>query len=58
MLLVIKMNGLKNKSRGLPVLLLYLVSSKEPYLFISYAHVDGDKVYPEISVTFDHVYRI
>jgi formylglycine-generating enzyme required for sulfatase activity len=33
-------------------------TGKEPYLFISYAHADGDRVYPEIKALYDQGYRI
>ena len=33
-------------------------TGKEPYLFISYAHVDGYRVYPEIKMLADRGYRI
>jgi formylglycine-generating enzyme required for sulfatase activity len=33
-------------------------TGKEPYIFISYAHVDGERVYPEIKALHDQGYRI
>jgi len=42
-------------NRPLPCL---AYTGKEPYLFISYAHVDGDRVYPEIKALSEQKYRI
>jgi formylglycine-generating enzyme len=33
-------------------------TGKEPYIFISYAHVDGERVYPEIKALYDLGYRV
>ncbi len=33
-------------------------TGKEPYIFVSYAHVDGERVYPEIKVLYERGYRI
>jgi hypothetical protein len=33
-------------------------TGREPYIFISYAHVDGDRMYPEIKALNDRGYRI
>ena len=46
---------MSSPNRPLPCL---AYTGKEPYLFISYAHVDSDRVYPEIKALSDQGYRI
>jgi hypothetical protein len=33
-------------------------TKKEPYIFISYSHADGDQVYPELEMLYERGYRI
>jgi formylglycine-generating enzyme required for sulfatase activity len=33
-------------------------TGKEPYIFVSYTHVDGERVYPEIKALYERGYRI